>query len=89
MERLKQELQTLLSERFPGCQALLEVARPAAKVGGILVWAGFGASEPIDRQRAVWAFLREHLSRSDQLNISSLITLTPAEYETSREPVRV
>ena len=44
------------------------------------------ALEPIDRQELLWRSLRTHFDREDQLLISSLITLTPAEYAGYREP---
>lgn len=86
MERLKRELEQWLPEQFPGAEVSLELGRPGTKLSGILAWKGFDGLEPIDRQSLLWRALRAHFSREDQLRISILITLTPAEYSVQREP---
>ena len=86
MERLKQELEQWLHEQFPGAEVALESARTSRKLGGILAWKGFDGLEPIDRQHLLWQKMRSHFDRNDQLSISIIVTLTPAEYAVYREP---
>ena len=86
MERLKQQLELWLPEQFPQAEIVLDPARRGQKIGGILAWEGFAGLEPIDRQGLLWRALRAHFNREDQLGISSIITLTPAEYAVYREP---
>ena len=86
MEQLKQELELWLPEQFPQAEIVLDPARRGQKIGGILAWKGFAGLEPIDRQGLLWRALRAHFNREDQLGISSIITLTPAEYAVYLEP---
>lgn len=86
MERLKQELELWLPEQFPQAEIVLDPARRGQKIGGILAWDGFAGLEPIDRQGLLWRAIRARFDRDDQLRISILITLTPAEYAVYREP---
>ncbi len=86
MERLRRELEAFLREQYPDGQIDLEPVRPRTKLSGIIAWAGFDGLEPIDRQMMLWRAIRSRFDREDQLRISGLIALTPAEYAASREP---
>ncbi len=86
MERLKQELELWLPEQFPDVELSLDSGHRGAKLSGILAWSGFDGLEPIDRQSLLWRAIRARFDREDQLRISILITLTPAEYAVYREP---
>lgn len=86
MERLRRQLELWLPEQFPQAEIILDPARRGQKIGGILAWDGFAGLEPIDRQGLLWRALRTRFNRDDQLAISSIITLTPAEYAVYREP---
>ncbi len=86
MDRLRQQLEQWLPEQFPQAEIRLDPARRGQKIGGILAWDGFAGLEPIDRQGLLWHALRSRFDRDDQLGISSIITLTPAEYAVYREP---
>jgi hypothetical protein len=86
MEHLRQQLELWLPEQFPQAEVVLDPARRGQKIGGILAWEGFAGLEPIDRQGLLWRAIRAHFNREDQLGISSIITLTPAEYAVYREP---
>ena len=86
MERLKQELEAWLPEQFPGAALSFDPGHRGAKLSGILAWSGFDGLEPIDRQSLLWRVIRMRFDRDDQLRISILITLTPAEYSVYREP---
>lgn len=84
MERLKQELEQWLPEQFPGAELSFDAGHRRAKLSGILAWLGFDGLEPIDRQSLLWRAIRARFDREDQLRISILITLTPAEYAVYR-----
>ena len=86
MEHLRRQLELWLPEQFPQAEVILDPARRGQKMGGILAWEGFVGLEPIDRQGLLWRAIRAHFNREDQLGISSIITLTPAEYAVYREP---
>ena len=86
MERLRQQLELWLPGQFPQAEIVLDPARRGQKIGGILAWDGFAGLEPIDRQGLLWRAIRTRFNREDQLGISSIITLTPAEYAVYREP---
>lgn len=86
MERLKKELEAWFPEQFPGVEVSIDLGRPGTKLSGIVAWEGFDGLEPIDRQSLLWKKIRAHFSREDQLRISILITLSPAEYAVHREP---
>lgn len=86
MERLKSALETWLPDQLPGLRLDFNPLRRGSKLSGVVVWQGFDGLEPIDRQNLLWSKLQTHFSREDQLRISLLITLTPAEYAVYREP---
>lgn len=79
MTELTKQVQRILELEFPGSTAILDPASPLEKVGGLLIWNGFDQMEQIDRQRKLMAKLREKLSRDDLLQITAILTLTPAE----------
>lgn len=56
----------------------LEVA-PNGKVGGFVISRSFERVDPSDRQSMVWKEFEAHLSLEKQLQIISVITLTPDE----------
>ncbi len=94
MERLRQRLETVLREQFPGCEAALNVSPYSDKIGGVLAWSGYDGLEPIDRLRSLSETISAHFSRDDQARISLIVTLSPAEYAvykreqaTDREPL--
>ena len=86
MERLRRELEQWLSEQFPQAEIHLDPAQPGSKIGGIIAWRGFDGLEPIDRQSLLWRAIRARFNRDDQIRISGLIALSPAEYAVYREP---
>ena len=86
MERLKKKLEDWLPKQFPGAEVALELGRPGTKLGGILAWKGFEGLEPIDRQRILRQKIKEHFKQEDQIRISLIVTLSPAEYAVYREP---
>ncbi len=86
MEHLRQQLEVWLPEQFPQAEVVLDPARRGQKIGGILAWDGFQGLEPIACQNLLWRAIRARFNREDQLSISSIIMLTPAEYAVYREP---
>lgn len=89
MDRSRQQPEQWLPEQFPQAEIRLDPARRGQKIGGTFAWDGFAGLEPIDRQGLLWRALRARFDRDDQLGISSIITLTPAEYAVYCEPQMV
>ena len=58
---------TAVAERSPG------------KVSGFVVWKDFEGMDQVDRQGRVWDVLRAELSPDEQLRITAILTMTPAE----------
>jgi hypothetical protein len=87
MAPLINRLKELLASHFPGATADLETVAPINKVGGFLKWDGFEAVEQIDRQRRLRAVIREELSRQEQSQLTTILTVTPAEVQVMREQV--
>lgn len=79
MDELIQQLNCIFAQEFPGATPELEQAKPLQKVGGYLIWAGFDGVEQIDRQRQVSAAIKRHLAIPEQLQVTTILTLTPDE----------
>ena len=79
LDTLSRRLKSILAESFPGASLRIERRGPLKKYGGIIVWQGFEGMEQIDRQRQLWSRLRSALSAEDQLRITAILTMTPAE----------
>jgi len=50
-------------------------------VSGFVLWDGFEALDPKDRQDVLWSGLRRELSPEEQRELTMIFTLTPDEYE--------
>jgi hypothetical protein len=79
MGPLIERLRSLLQAEFINSRNELETVRPS-KVGGFLIWDGFDGLDPLERQNRMWKVLREGLEREDQLKITAIFALTPAEW---------
>jgi hypothetical protein len=77
--RLKGKIQALLTQNFPNARLMLDESKPLNKVSGMLIWGGFDGMEQIDRQSKLWRVLRSNLSPDEQLKITAILTMTPAE----------
>lgn len=86
MERLKLALEEWLPQDFPGAKVEIDPLRRGYKISGIIVWQGFDGLEPLDRYNLLWQTIRIHFSQEDQLRITMVIPLTPAEYAVHCEP---
>jgi hypothetical protein len=75
----KRKLSKLVGGQFPGAKVSLDQAKPAEKVGGMIVWDGFEGMEQVDRQNRLWKVLRANLSRDEQLMITAILTMSPSE----------
>lgn len=79
---LEEQVKTLLERELPGAKAEIKRDAETAKIGGHVIWEGFGGSDSRRRQNRVFSPLRRHLNASDlQANLSYIFTYTPAEYE--------
>lgn len=83
MEDVLQKLSDLLRSKFPNCELELEFVRDG-KISGFMTWQGFEEMDHLDRQRNVWAVIRQNLSREDQGRIIAVLTLTPEEMTAAR-----
>lgn len=80
MEELKREVEALLAARYPGIVFDWEQDPRLTRLGGYVIWDGFGNSMQVDRQRELGAYLREHLKeRATKLGL--IFALTPKERE--------
>ena len=69
----------ILHDTFPGAETRLDVLNLNGKVSGFVIWDGFEGSEPLTRQRKVWAALRRALSPTQQSQVSATLTMSPEE----------
>ena len=84
MEDIRQRLKEVLSQQFPDSELEI-VSSGSDRVGGLLIWKRFEGQEQIERQRSVWSTLRRMLNTDEQLQVSSLLTLTPEEMAVARQ----
>ena len=75
-----EQVKTLLQERFPGADALLEPDPYSKRVIGHLIWRGFEDLEQIDRQNLVVSWLRQQLG-AEAGRVSVILTYSPNEYK--------
>ena len=61
MEELKETVERLLGERYPGARVFWEEDGARSRPGGTIIWPGFAEMPQIDRQREIGEFLRERL----------------------------
>jgi hypothetical protein len=85
MEELIRRLYELLHAQFANSELTLEQVPGLQRVGGLLAWEGFEGLEQMDRQRHLWQVLRASLPPEDQLRITAILTMTPAELAVTRE----
>jgi acid stress-induced BolA-like protein IbaG/YrbA len=79
MESLNLKLRRVISESFPDAKVKIDRSKPADKFGGLVVWKGFEGADQVARQERLWKILRDQLSRDEQLKITAILTMTPAE----------
>jgi acid stress-induced BolA-like protein IbaG/YrbA len=79
-----QHLAIFLQQNFPGCDPQLERGAPGERIGGYLIWEGFDGMEQIDRQSKLREVLRQ-LPRDQQLQVTVILTVTPAEWTVMSE----
>jgi hypothetical protein len=85
MEKLKQEVEKLLGQKYPGAKIYWDDDPLVPRLGGTLVWDGFASVTQLDRQRQLGAYLRGHL-RDRATGLGLILTLTPQEREAILEP---
>lgn len=74
----RERLESLLHDRFNGMDIDLGQLGQTGRLSGVLIWDGFRGMDFVDRQERVWSALRDTL-KADASQVSTLITLTPAE----------
>ena len=75
----RNKVSQLLVRSFPDARISIDEAKPSKKLSGIVVWPGFDGLEQVDRQSRLWKVLRSKLSPEEQLKITAILTMTPAE----------
>ena len=83
MDPFLQSIVDLLHSHFPGSEVEIERIGEQ-RVSGFLTWDGFVGREQIERQRAVWAVLRQALPPEEQRRVAAILTLTPEEMTAAR-----
>lgn len=79
MEPVIERLTSTLTRHFPGAKLeLTGFADSKESVMGYMEWDGFEMKTQSQRQRSLWEVIRG-LDVQDQLQIASILTLTPAE----------
>jgi acid stress-induced BolA-like protein IbaG/YrbA len=74
----RERLEHLLRERFGGMDIDLEPLGQTGRLSGVLIWDGFQGLDFVDRQERIWSAIRDAF-KADATQVSTLITLTPAE----------
>jgi hypothetical protein len=75
----KRKLSKLLGRHFPSAKISLDQAKPAEKIGGMIIWDGFEGMDQVDRQNRLWKALRANLSPEEQLMITAILTMSATE----------
>ncbi|MDQ2686653.1 MAG: hypothetical protein M3Y28_02175 [Armatimonadota bacterium] len=79
MEQFVQKVNAVLEDAFPEVEVMLAVRKGLRKVGGLLIWTGFAGKSQLERQAEVWEVLRTALSSDEQLNLGTILTVSPQE----------
>jgi len=79
MGQTTQKVNAILEEQFPGIQVAIATRKGVRRATGFVVWSGFAGKSQIDRQRLLWNTLEAHLTRDEQLNLGTILTMTPQE----------
>ena len=76
---LKTKVRRALKE-LPLRELKIDLERTASgKIAGVLVSPSFQGHDQIDRQEMIWGKLKQRLTEAEQLEVVSLITVTPLE----------
>ena len=86
MGQLIQQVDTILSQTFPGSERYLEIV-PGERIGGYMAWQGFEGVAYYDRQRRVWDTLQANLPQGEPEHVSAILAFTPGERNAYREGV--
>jgi hypothetical protein len=83
-EAIKQRVEALLLERYPGSRLRWHEDPLLAKPSGTLVWDGFGELPQLARQRQLGDYLRSQLAE-DKVLLGVIFTLTREEQRAMQE----
>lgn len=84
MGTFAKKLTRLLHQRFPNCELELEEVG-GGRIGGLIIWDGFNALDHIDRQKKLSEAIKSSLTPTEQLKISAILAMTPAELANARQ----
>jgi len=86
MGSLKDKVESLVVENLPDASAELELVPQAEKLSGYVVWEGFYGKTQRERQKELWSVLRANLKPEEEWHLSAILTFTPAEINSLRDP---
>lgn len=79
MGNLKEKVERVIGEALPGATTELEDIPLSEKLSGFVIWEEFAGESHRERQRTLWKVLREKLDAEEQLGLSAILTVSPAE----------
>ncbi len=85
MEELKRKVELIIQQHFHGADVSLEEIPHTKRLSGHVLWEGFDGMTALERQRELRRTLRHDLEKEEELQLSVLLTLTPAELDSIME----
>ena len=82
--KLESDLEKILKREFPGVVLEIHKIPLSDKLGGFLIWEKFLGHSHRQRQSMLWGVLRTNLTENEQLQLSTLFTVTQAELDSMR-----
>lgn len=83
MEAFIKKLTKVLQQSFPKSELELEEVG-SGRVGGLIVWDRFAKLDHVDRQKRLSDVIKSKISPKEQLLISAILAMTPAEMANAR-----
>ncbi|MBC8104745.1 MAG: hypothetical protein H7Z41_19395 [Cytophagales bacterium] len=85
MENLKEKVERVIGEALPGATTGLEDIPLSEKLSGFVIWEEFSGESQRERQHTLWNVLRKRLDAEEQLGLSAILTVSPAEIASLRD----
>jgi len=81
---MKERVQAFLKSRFPGMEFDFgPLDTGGRRLSGVLIWQGFEDLDVAAQQDVIWNALRQEFG-SETVEISTLVTMTPEQFEALR-----
>jgi acid stress-induced BolA-like protein IbaG/YrbA len=75
----EQRVTKLIKDHYQSAEVHIDFVYGAKKLNGYMVWPGFEGTDMLERQTALYSYLREALG-PDAQKISIIFTYTPDEF---------